>query len=239
MKLDNLAGKIDYACLNMDASTQDIVRVCEQAKNYQFASVCVNPWHIATANKELAGSGVAVGVAVGFPLGAIAAYLKTQEIRDAAEHGTTEFDVVANIGALKSKDFEYVFRELCSIVHQVRDLSTGSYKRTVKIIIEAVLLGPGEIINMCEMVQEAKADFIKTSTGFQDPISVSATHFIRSHLQPSFKLKVAGGIKTVHDAIRMLLAGADRLGTSHGPEIMEQARILIEEEAGTDYEEAD
>ena len=210
----NLARLIDHTLLRADATRDDIKRLCQEAKKFGFWSVCVNPTYVRLATEVLRRTEVKVCSVVGFPLGASVSKVKTFEAENAVKDGAREIDMVIDIGALKSGDRELVKRDIQEVVDRVKGLEKGT---VVKAIIEARLLTQNEKVLACKLVKEAGADFVKTSTGFNGSgATVNDVRLIRTVVGPSFGVKAAGGIKTYLDAVNLIKAGANRIGTSSG-----------------------
>lgn len=212
-----LAGMIDHTLLKPDASDQEILRLCQEAKRYGFASVCVNPTHVQLAAQSLAGTEVKVCTVIGFPLGASTYETKVFELKDAINKGATELDMVINIGALKMGNYDLVQQEISAIVQTAK----GRKKEAiVKVIIETGLLTEEEIRVVTNLVKEVKADFVKTSTGFNGGAKVHDVQLIREIVGETAGVKASGGIRTYEDALAMIEAGANRIGTSAGVSII-------------------
>ena len=206
----NLASYIDHTILKADAQRADVLRICEEAKEHQFKSVCVNSCWTATVAEALAGSGVGVTVVVGFPLGAMATASKAAETAAAVADGATESDMVINIGALKDGDDEFVTRDIAAVVEAAGDAK-------VKVIIECCLLTQEEKVRACECSVAAGAAFVKTSTGFSTGgATVEDVKLMRATVGDRCQVKAAGGIHNRAEAEAMIAAGADRLGCSAG-----------------------
>ena len=215
----SLAKMIDHTLLKPDATDDQIAQLCFEARKYGFASVCINPTHVRLCADLLRGSSVKVCTVIGFPLGATPPEVKSFETKTAIEQGATEIDMVINIGALKSKDVEYVARDIRSVV-QVAHASNA----LVKVIIEAVLLTKEEKVTACLLAKEAGADFVKTSTGFSTGgATVEDVALMRSVVGPEMGVKAAGGVRTLEDAEKMVKAGATRIGASAGVKIVQDA----------------
>ena len=203
-----LAEKIDHTLLKANATKADILRICEEAKAYHTASVCVNSCWAATAKEALAGSGVMVCCVVGFPLGAMSTAAKAFETEDAVKQGAQEIDMVINIGWVHDHMDDAVLEEIRS----VRD---ACQKQVLKVIVECCLLSEDEMKRMCQVVSDSGADFIKTSTGFSvGGATRENVAFLRRYTAPAVQVKAAGGIASLQDAADFLSLGATRLGTS-------------------------
>ncbi|HOY68142.1 MAG TPA: deoxyribose-phosphate aldolase [Candidatus Ozemobacteraceae bacterium] len=203
-----LARYIDHTLLKPTATTAEITKLCEEARQSRFASVCVNPAYVALAAKLLSGSGVMVCTVVGFPLGATSSFTKAMETRDAIANGADEIDMVINVGALKSKDFELVKNDIARVV----EAANG---HTVKVILETSLLTDEEKVKGCELSKAAGADFVKTSTGFSSGGATAADiALMRKTVGPNMGVKASGGIRDTQTAQQMVAAGATRIGAS-------------------------
>lgn len=214
----DFARIVDHTQLRPEATVDQIVRLCEEAREFSFGSVMVNPSYVALAASKLRGSNVKVGAVVGFPLGATLTNVKVFEAGEAMKLGATEIDMVMNIGALKSGDREVVqsdIRALAEIVH--------AHHALLKVILETVLLTNDEKILACEISEKAGADFVKTSTGFLGGVAtVEDVALMRRAV--TIGVKASGGIRTAADARKMVEAGANRLGTSSGVNIIRELR---------------
>jgi deoxyribose-phosphate aldolase len=214
---ETLAGTIDSTLLHPGATPEDIRRLCEEAMEYHFASVCVNPCYVAFAAEHLSGSDVAVCTVVGFPLGANLSDVKAQEALFALRDGARELDMVLNVGLLKAGDLSGVEEDIRAVTECAR--GEGAL---VKVIIEACLLDDGEKVAACGAVERAGALFVKTSTGFgKGGATVEDVRLLRRTAGNRMGVKASGGIRTLEDALLMLEAGASRLGTSSGAAIIE------------------
>ncbi|HNR31269.1 MAG TPA: deoxyribose-phosphate aldolase [Candidatus Hydrogenedentes bacterium] len=208
---------IEHSQLRAYATQVDISELCDEALQYGFHAVAVNPAWAPFCAKKLAGSRVGVCVTVGFPLGANTAQVKLEEARDAARNGATELDMVINIGALKSGYPGYVEREIAAVVKAVRGIP-------VKVILETSYLTRDEKIAVCEMSIRAGAAFVKTSTGYgQGGATIEDVTLMKQVVGDQLGIKAAGGIRTYGDAVAVIQAGATRIGTSAGVEIFEDA----------------
>ncbi|MDI6707733.1 MAG: deoxyribose-phosphate aldolase [Candidatus Thermoplasmatota archaeon] len=210
-----LARMIEHTNLKPFATSEDIKKLCSEAKKYDFATVCVNPYWVSLASELLLGTDIKVCTVVGFPLGANTLEVKLFEAKDACRNGSQEIDVVMNIGALKDKNYELVKREIFKIAEEVG-------KVPVKVIIECCYLSEEEKIKACELAKEAGARFVKTSTGFGvSGANVEDVALIRRVVGENFGIKAAGGIKTADQALKLIEAGATRIGASASVEIIE------------------
>ncbi|GAF25357.1 deoxyribose-phosphate aldolase [Moorella thermoacetica Y72] len=214
---ETLAAVIDHTLLKPQAKPEDIERLCEEAINYHFASVCINPCYVSMASKILSGTGVKTCTVIGFPLGANETSIKVKEAQKAIEQGASEIDMVINVGMLKSKILTYVGNEIKEIV----DIATKG-NAIVKVIIETCLLDKEEKITACKLAVENGAAFVKTSTGFNGPgAQVSDVALMRETVGYKIGVKASGGIRDYQTAVAMLEAGASRIGTSAGVAIIE------------------
>ena len=206
---------IDHTLLKQDATPEQIVQLCEEAKQFDFMSVCVNPAYVPLAATCLKDSDVKVCTVIGFPLGMNLTKTKVEEAVLAVKEGATEVDMVINVGMLKGGHDEYVKEEIKEI-----KLAVGQ-KIILKVIIESCLLSDIEIIRACKAAKEAGADFVKTSTGFSTGgATVEAVKLMRETVGPNMGVKASGGVRTHEDLIKMVEAGANRIGTSSGAKII-------------------
>ena len=211
-----LSKYIDHTLLKADATAEQIIKLCNEAKEYDFKTVCVNPSYIPLCKKQLEGSDVKVCCVIGFPLGAMSSASKVFEAKNAIELGADEIDMVINIGKLKDKDYEYITNE----IKQIKDVCDN---HILKVIIETCLLTDEEKVEACKCIIDAKADFVKTSTGF----SLSGATFedvklLKDTVKDKCFVKAAGGVKTKEDFLKMIELGADRIGTSSGTKLIEK-----------------
>src|SRR5574344_1655698 len=205
---------IDHTNLKAFATKYDIIALCNEAMDNNFATVCVNPCNVSLAKEILSDSTVEVCTVVGFPLGANTTETKVFEAADAIKNGADEIDMVINIGALKNKDYKYVKSE----IEKIRDTIKG---KVLKVIIETCYLEKNEIIKMTEICNETFVNFIKTSTGFgSEGATIENVKLMKEHASEILEIKAVGGIKTYEDAVKFLESGATRLGTSNGVAIM-------------------
>lgn len=212
--LTNLAKYIDHTILKPDATEPQVTKICEEAEENKFASVCVNPFWVKHCAKLLKGTGVDVCTVIGFPLGASSTASKMDETKQAIADGATEIDMVINIGALKSQNYKIVLDDIKGVVK----VANGTL---VKVIIETCLLTDEEKIQACILSAEAKADFVKTSTGFSTGGALEEDILLmRKIVGPKIGVKASGGVRTREDAIKMINAGATRIGASAGIKIV-------------------
>jgi len=211
MPTPNLAATLDHTLLRPDCTETQIIQLCQEARQYGFASACVPPYYVPVAARELSGSGVAVCTVIGFPLGYNSPRVKFREAEIALAEGATELDLVLNVSALKSGQLEAVKAE----VEDIADLAEV-HDAVLKVIIETALLTEAEMETAARLCAEAGANFVKTSTGFASRgASVADVELLRRVLPASVRIKASGGIRTREQALALLAAGADRLGTSN------------------------
>lgn len=211
----SIARMIDHTMLKADAVQADIAKLVEEAKQYQFASVCVNPTWVSYCAEQLAGTEVKVCTVIGFPLGASTSAVKALETQDAIANGATEVDMVINVGELKAGNDEFVQKDIEAVV------KAASGKALVKVIIETCLLTDEQKVRACELAVKAGADFVKTSTGFS---TGGATRedvaLMRKTVGQQTGVKASGGVRSLEDVNSMIEAGATRIGASSGVSIM-------------------
>lgn len=213
--MNNLNKLIDHTLLKPEASTTQIEALCLEARQYDFASVMVNSSNVNQCYELLKDTDVKIATVIGFPLGAMSTQAKLEETRIALEDGANEIDMVLNIGRLKEGNLDYVTNEISAL-----KLLVGN-DVILKVIIETCLLSEEEKINACHCVSEAKADFIKTSTGFSTGgATVEDVALLRKHVKESVKVKASGGVRSYEDLLLMVEAGAERIGTSSGVALM-------------------
>lgn len=212
----NINKMIDHTLLKPEADEQALMRLIEEAKKYEFASVCVNPYWVANASKELAGTSVEVCTVIGFPLGASTTATKAFEAADAIKNGATEVDMVINVGALKSGDEETVLKDIEAVVLAAKG------KALVKVILENCLLTDREIVIASKLSVQAGADFVKTSTGFSTGgATIKDIALMRKTVGPNIGVKASGGVRNAEDAKAMIHAGASRVGASSSVAIVD------------------
>ena len=209
-----IGDMIDHTLLKADATREGILKICAEARQYKFASVCVNPYWVNTAAKALEGSGVNVCTVIGFPLGANTSLTKANEVRDAIANGADELDMVINVGALKAHDDELVEKDIRAVVEASGD-------KLVKVIIDAAMLTDEEVVRACQLSVKAGADFVKTSTGF-GPGGATVHHvaLMRQTVGAYVGVKASGGIHDFESAVNLIKAGATRIGASASIKIM-------------------
>ena len=209
---------IDHTILKPEATEAAVQKIIDEAKEYNFFSVCINPCWVAFASEQLADTDVAVCTVIGFPLGANTPEVKAYEAADAIKNGANEVDMVINIGALKSQQYDYVRQDIQGVV----DAAKG--KALVKVIIETALLTDEEKVKACELAKEAGADFVKTSTRFSTGgAKVADIRLMRETVGPDMGVKASGGVHNAEEALAMIEAGATRIGASTGVAIVSGA----------------
>ena len=215
--MNNLNIHIEHTLLKQDAKHEDFIRLFDEAKKYNFLGVCINPMYVKFAKEYLKDSGIKIVTVVGFPLGANKTEVKTFETSKAVEDGADEIDMVINVTKLKDKDYEFVVNDIKSVKQACKD-------KPLKVILETDLLNKEEIKKACQLCIEAKADFVKTSTGFvKNGVGAKEedVKLMYETVSPyGLKVKASGGIRDKETAIKMLAAGAERLGTSSGVKIV-------------------
>ncbi|RBW68967.1 deoxyribose-phosphate aldolase [Bacillus taeanensis] len=221
---ENVAKMIDHTLLKPEVTKEQIITLSEEAKEYNFASVCVNPTWVKTAYDVLKDTDVKVCTVIGFPLGASTPEVKAFETKNAIENGAAEIDMVLNIGALKDQNNELVERDITAVVEAAKG------KALVKVIIETCLLTEEEKVRACELSVRAGADFVKTSTGFSTGgATAEDIALMRKTVGPDIGVKASGGVRSREDAHAMIEAGATRIGASAG------IKIVKGEVADSDY----
>ena len=216
----NIARLIDHTLLRPEATHADILQLCREALEHHFASVCVNAYWVPLAASQLAGSDVKVCTVVGFPLGATSTEAKVAETEAALRAGAQEIDMVLNIGALRGDDDRAVEEEIALVA-----AACHRGGAILKVILETSLLNDDQKIVACKLSQMAGADFVKTSTGFSSSgATVPDVELMRRAVGPEMGVKASGGIRTLDDLLKMLVAGATRIGASAGVKIVEAAR---------------
>ncbi len=215
--MENLNKHIEHTLLKQDAKLEDLKKLFEEAKEHHFLGVCINPAYVKLAKENLKDSDVKVVTVVGFPLGANRSDVKAFETAKAVEDGADEIDMVINVSAIKNKDYDFVLDDIKTVKSACQD-------KPLKVILETDLLEKDEIKKACELCVEARADFVKTSTGFVKNgvgAKVEDVKLMYETVSPfGLKVKASGGIRDKEAALKMLEAGAERLGTSSGVKIV-------------------
>jgi deoxyribose-phosphate aldolase len=216
MEKNKIASMIDHTILKPEATSDMVKKLCKEALEYSFASVCVNPSFVSLSSELLKGSVVKVCTVIGFPLGASTSAVKAFETKDAIDNGAQEVDMVINIGKLKEKEYDYVRTDIEAVV------KAAGGRALTKVIIETSLLTDEEKITACRLAVEAGADFVKTSTGFSTGgATVSDIKLMRETVGEKKGVKASGGVKTLEAAEAVIQAGASRIGTSSSVAICE------------------
>lgn len=214
-----IPSMIDHTLLKPDATPEQIAALCEEARDYGFASVCVNPVYVPLAARTLTGTDVQVCTVVGFPLGATSTAIKAHEAEQAIEQGANEIDMVLHIGSLKARDLRHLHHDIAAVV-----LACHAHEGVIcKVIIETALLTDEEKTIACQIAKEARADFVKTSTGFSTGgATVEDVRLMREIVGENVGVKASGGVRSMADAIAMIEAGATRIGASSGVAIAQE-----------------
>ena len=214
----NIARYLDDTLLKADATPEQIIKICKEAKEYKCASVCVNSGYVPLVSRELSGSGVKTCCVIGFPLGACTTEAKVQETIDSIKKGADEVDMVINVGMAKAGNWKYVKQDIDEVVIAARG------KALVKVIIEACLLTDEEKVKVCAIAKMSGADFVKTSTGFSTGgATVEDVRLMRQTVGPDMGVKASGGVRDYKAAMAMIEAGANRIGTSSAAAIVKGA----------------
>lgn len=209
--MENIASFIDHTLLKAEATKPDIIQLCAEAKEYRFATVCVQPCWVRLAAEELAQTDVGITTVIGFPLGATTSFTKAAETRDAIANGATEVDMVIPVGMLKDDEGMHVYQDILAVVRAAGD------QAIVKVIIETGLLTDEEKRTACMLAKEAGADFVKTSTGFgPGGAREEDIRLMRKVVGEQMGVKASGGVRTYDDAVAIIAAGANRIGASSG-----------------------
>jgi deoxyribose-phosphate aldolase len=213
----DLASLIDHTLLKPEATKEDVIKLCQEAVQHKFASVCINPSWVSLVKEQVEGSSVKVCTVVGFPLGATTTIAKVMETRDAIANGADEIDMVLNVGALKAKQDDLVFKD----IQAVREASS---EKILKVILETALLSDEEKVRACKLAKQAGADFVKTSTGFgPGGATVHDVALMRETVGEEMGVKASGGIRDYETALKMVEAGATRIGASASVTIVKKA----------------
>lgn len=222
---EEVAKSIDHTLLRPGATEDEVRQLCRDGLKYNFASICIYPWQVELAVSQLRRSPVKVATVVSFPFGASTTHVKRQEAADALARGAQELEVVMNVGALKSRQYDYVLDDITGIVQVARrgEVEKGLGFIAVKVIIESGSLTEEEKKVCCRLIAKAGGDFLKTSSGFgQRGATPDEVRWLRKNLEPEVGIKASGGVRGFEQALALLDAGAVRLGTSSGVAIMEE-----------------
>ena len=210
---------IDHTLLNPVATERQIIKLCQEAKVYNFYSVCVNSCYTAIAKQSLENTEVKVCTVVGFPMGSMSTAAKVFEAKNAIEDGASEIDMVMNIGYLKSRNYLSVLKDISDVKRAIGDI-------TLKVILEISELSKNEIVKACEICVDAKADFVKTSTGFsKSGATLTAVKIMKKTVKNNSKIKASGGIRDTYTALKYIEAGVDRIGASSGVAMMNNQTV--------------
>ncbi len=213
---------IDHTILKPESTKDQVIQICKEAIQFGFCSVCVNPWFIPLVASQVKGTAVKPGATIGFPLGSTTTEVKAFETKDAIKNGAKEVDMVINVGALKSGDIPYVERDIAAVI------AAAKGKALVKVILETCLLTDDEIVTACMLGQKAGADFVKTSTGFNATgATVAHVALMRKTVGDAMGVKASGGIRSYQEAMKMIRAGATRIGTSAGVKIVQEQNEML------------
>lgn len=218
MKLKKALNKyFDHTLLKPEATCEQIDKLCEEAAEYDFYSVCVNSCYVARCTEKLHGTDVKIAAVVGFPLGACTSRTKAFETEEACMDGASEVDMVLNVGVFKNGDYDYIREDIYAVVE-----AAAKYNAIVKVILETCLLTDDEIVEACKLAKEAGAHFVKTSTGFNSGgATVADVALMKKTVGDALEVKASGGIRDYDTAAAMIEAGADRIGASASVAIME------------------
>jgi deoxyribose-phosphate aldolase len=216
-----LAPLIDHSLLTPTATPDQVMHWCHECDRFGFAAVCIAPIYVSLAKEQLQGKSIAICTVIGFPTGATTSACKLFEAQEAVENGATELDIVINLGWLKSGQHDRVHREIAEICE-----ATGT---PVKAILETSILTPNELHSAADICMDAGATFLKTSTGWQGGATVEVVRQLREIARGRVGIKASGGIRTAEQALLLVQAGATRIGTSRGPELVRQQESMGEE----------
>ncbi len=211
----SIANLIDHTLLKTDTTREEMSRLCAEAKEYGFASVCIPPYFVAHCKSQLEDSTVKICTVVGFPLGFDSSFAKVEAIKRALSDGADEIDAVVNIAAIKDENWSYVRNEVQSFAR-----ATHIKGKIIKLILETSLLEKEELVKLCDLLNQEELDFVKTSTGFDGGASTEIVAELRKLLKPEIKIKASGGIDTAEKAKQLVKAGANRIGTSNALELI-------------------
>ncbi|NEQ45893.1 MAG: deoxyribose-phosphate aldolase [Leptolyngbya sp. SIOISBB] len=215
----DLAPLIDHSLLLPTATPEQVRQWCSECDRYQFAAICIAPTHVALAREQLQNKAIAICTVIGFPTGATTSGCKLYEAQEAVENGATELDVVINLGWLKSGQHDLLHREIAEICETTNT--------PVKTILETSLLTPAELSTAADLCMDAGASFLKTSTGWQGGATIEVISQLHERSRGRVGIKASGGIRTAEQALQLVQAGATRLGTSRGPDLIQQQEAFI------------
>ena len=211
----SIANIIDHTLLKLDTTKEEMNALCEEAKTYGFASVCVPPYFVAHCKNQLKETTIKVCTVVGFPLGISSSFAKAEAIKRAISDGADEIDAVVNLAALKENNWSYLRNEVQSFTR-----ATHLKGRLLKIIVEASIVDPADLAKLCELINAEEVDFVKTSTGYHGGATPEMVKNLRKMLNDEVKIKASGGIDTKEKAIELIKAGADRIGASKSLDLL-------------------
>ncbi len=215
----NIAKTIDHTILKPNVTDAEVIKVCDEAKEYGFFSVCVNPYFVPLVAEQLKGSDVKVTSVIGFPLGASTTFIKAAEASKAVEDGANEIDMVINVSALKDKKYDFVQADIAAVVNAIKG------KAILKVILETCLLSKEEIVKACELSKAAGAQFVKTSTGFSTGgATVEDVKLMKDTVGDALEVKASGGVRDYETAMKVIEAGASRIGASASVDIANHSK---------------
>jgi len=215
----NIAKTIDHTILKPNITDADVIKICDEAKEYGFFSVCVNPYFVSLVSEQLKGTDVKVTSVIGFPFGASTTLIKAAEARKAVEDGANEIDMVLNVSALKDQKYDYVQADIAAVVDAIRG------NAILKVILETCLLTKDEIVKACELSKAAGAQFVKTSTGFSTGgATVEDVTLMKQTVGDALEVKASGGVRDYETAMAFIEAGATRIGASASIDIANQSK---------------
>lgn len=215
----NIAKTIDHTILKPNVTDAEVIKVCDEAKEYGFFSVCVNPYFVPLVAEQLKGSDVKVTSVIGFPLGASTSFIKAAEATKAVEDGANEIDMVINVSALKDKKYDFVQADIAAVVNAIKG------KAILKVILETCLLSKEEIVKACELSKAAGAQFVKTSTGFSTGgATVEDVKLMKDTVGDALEVKASGGVRDYETAMKVIEAGASRIGASASVDIANHSK---------------
>ncbi|MCP4760192.1 MAG: deoxyribose-phosphate aldolase [archaeon] len=215
--IEKINEYIDHTILKPESTQEDVIKICKEAIQYKFASVCVNPIYTSLVSERLKGSKVKTCTVIGFPLGSNTTYIKVKETEECIKNGANEIDMVINVGAVKAGDLEYIRSDISNVLNVTKG------KALLKVILETCLLTDNEIISICNICKDLDVDFVKTSTGFNSSgATIKHVKLMRNIVGQKMGVKASGGIRSLETALNMINAGATRLGASSSLKIMDE-----------------